>query len=83
MSINIIDRDQTQEKRLTPALYTLLETCLEMRTTNTKVLAARLCRSPATIRTEFQRILSFMDVHCRYEALRAAEENGLIRRKRR
>lgn len=83
MSINIIDRDQSQGKRLTPALYTLLETCLEMKTTNTKVLAARLCRSPATIRTEFQRILTFMDVHCRYEALRRAEENGLIRRKRR
>jgi hypothetical protein len=28
-------------------------------------------------------VLAFMDVHCRYEALRAAEENGLIRRKRR
>lgn len=81
MSIN--DKKRSQDKRLTPALYTLLEACLEMKTTNTKVLAAYLCRSPATIRTEFQRILTFMEVHCRYEALRTAEENGLIRRKRR
>ncbi|SDY07950.1 response regulator transcription factor [Nitrosomonas sp. Nm58] len=83
MIVNISDNVHSHEKRLTPALYRLLEACLEKKTTNTKVLAAHLCRSPATIRTEFQRVLAFMDVHCRYEALRAAEENGLIRRKRR
>ena len=91
MGVNIVDRDQSQGKRLTqsqgkrltPALYTLLEACVEMKTTNTKLLAAHLCRSPATIRTEFQRILSFMEVHCRYEALRKAEDDGLIRRRKR
>ena len=81
MSVNINDKDHNQRKRLTPALYTLLEACLEKRTTNTKILATYLGLSPATIRTEFQRILAFMNVHCRYEALRTAEEKGLIRRK--
>lgn len=83
MNITIKDEDRSQKKRLTPALYTLLEACLERRTTNTKMLATHLCRSPATIRTQFQRIFVFMDVHGRYEALRTAEEKGLIRRKRR
>ena len=83
MSVNTKDENRSQGKRLTPALYALLETCLERKTTNTKTLAAYLCRSPATIRTQFQRILTFMNVHCRYEALRTAEEKGLIRRKQR
>ncbi|SFM29758.1 hypothetical protein SAMN05421880_11225 [Nitrosomonas nitrosa] len=34
MSVNINDKDHNQEKRLTPALYTLLEACLEKKTTN-------------------------------------------------
>ena len=38
-----------------------------------------LNRSPATIRTEFQRILRAMNVHSRYAALRAAQERGLLR----
>jgi len=83
MSVNISDKDHSQKKRLTPALYKLLEACLENKTTNTKILAEYLCRSPATIRTEFQRILAFLNVHCRYEALREAQEKGLIRGKRR
>lgn len=72
-----------QCKRLPQALNKLLETCIEIKTTNTKSLAEYLCRSPATIRTQFQRIFILMDVHCRYEALRKAEEKGLIRCKRR
>ena len=83
MNANIKDEDRSQGKRLTPALYALLEACLERKTTNTKALATHLSRSPATIRTQFQRILAFMNTHCRYEALRTAEEKGLIRRKRR
>ncbi|MBA3755322.1 MAG: response regulator transcription factor [Nitrosomonas sp.] len=75
-----MNSDFHQERRLAPALYTLLETCLERKTTNTKILAAALHRSPATIHTQFQRILALINAHCRYEALRIAEEKGLIRR---
>ncbi len=39
--------------------------------------------TPATIRTQFQRTLALIVVHCRYEALRTAEEKGLTRRNRR
>ncbi len=83
MYANLRDRSRYQYKRLPPALYRLLETCIEIKTTNTKILAGYLRRSPATIRTQFQRILALLDVHCRYEALRLAEEKGLIRCKRR
>jgi IS30 family transposase len=63
---------------LTPALCRLVETSICLKTTNTKILAASLNRSPATIRTEFQRILKIMNVHCRYAALKAAEDNGWL-----
>lgn len=61
---------------LTPALRKLMETCITLKTTNAKTLAAHLNRSPATIRTEFQRILEIMDVHCRYSALKIAEDEN-------
>ena len=83
MSEILRDMNQSQNKRLPPALYSLLETCIEIKTTNTKTLAGYLHRSPATIRTQFQRIHALMNVHCRYEALRIAEEKGLIRCRRR
>lgn len=70
-------------KRLAPSFYTLLETSLEIKTTNTKILAQHLNRSPATIRTQYQRIMEHLGAHCRYEALRIAEENGLIRQNKR
>jgi IS30 family transposase len=63
---------------LTPALRKLIETCITLKTTNAKTLAAYLDRSPATIRTEFQRILAIMNVHCRYSALKAAEDEGWL-----
>ena len=75
--------NQENNKRLPRSHYTLLETSREMKTTNTKILAQHLNRSPATIRTQFQRIMAFLEVHCRYEALRKAEEKGLIRQNRR
>lgn len=79
MTANPSEMNCCQCKRLAPSLYLLLEACIEIKTTNTKMLAEHLCRSPATIRTQFQRILIMMEVHCRYEALRKAEEKGLIR----
>jgi hypothetical protein len=63
---------------LTPALARILVACVTLKTTNAKRLAAHLDRSPATIRTEFQRILAIMDVHCRYAALKRAEEEGWL-----
>ena len=69
------------KKTLTPALRKLMKTCITLKTTNSKTLAAHLNRSPATIRTEFQRILEIMNVHCRYSALKAAEDEGWMYKK--
>ncbi len=63
---------------LTPALCKLMEACLFLKTTNAKRLATHLNRAPTTIRTEFQRILVIMNVHCRYAALKTAEEKGWL-----
>lgn len=63
---------------LTPALLRLLEACVILKTTNTQDLATHLYLSPATIRTEFQRILAVLNVHCRYAALIMAEEKGWL-----
>lgn len=72
-----------QSGRLSPSFYTLLEASLEKKTTNTKILAQHLNRSPATVRTQYQRVMERLGVHCRYEALRVAEESGLIRKNKR
>lgn len=63
---------------LTPALYKLMEASRILKTTDAKTLATYLNRSPATIRTEFQRILSIMNVNCRYAALKMAEDKGWL-----
>lgn len=64
---------------LTPALLELLAACAVLKTTETKALAAHLNRSPATVRTEFQRIFTALGVHCRYAALKTAEEQKWLR----
>lgn len=63
---------------LTPALRKLMEACLILKTTEAKSLAAYLNRSPATIRTGFQRIIATMNVHSRYAALKMAEDKGWL-----
>ena len=63
---------------LTPALHHLLQACVVLQTTNAKVLANHLNRSPHTVRTEFQRILSMLNVHSRYSALRVCEDEGWL-----
>jgi len=63
---------------LTPALRKLMETCLALKTTETRTLAVYLNRSPTTIRTEFQRIFAILNVHCRYAALKTAEDEGWL-----
>lgn len=48
------------KKMLPPSLHRLLEASLMLETTNTKILAAYLQRSPAIIRHEFQRICTIL-----------------------
>lgn len=48
------------KKMLPPSLHSLLEASLMLETTNTKILAAYLQRSPAIIRHEFQRICTIL-----------------------
>ncbi len=67
---------------LTPALCKLMKASLILKTTDTKTLATHLNRSPTTIRTTFQRILVIMNVHCRYAALKTAEEKGWLNTQR-
>lgn len=50
--------DMDNGSALTSTLRELLEASLTLQTTSTKILAVHLRRSPATIRTEFQRILT-------------------------
>ena len=73
-----MDMNVSSNNPLTPALCKLLEACLILKTTDAKTLATHLNRSPATIRTEFQRILIIMNVHCRYAALKTAEDKGWL-----
>ena len=63
---------------LTPALCELLEASLILQTTSTKVLAAHLHRSPATIRAEFQRILTILGNHDRHSVSRATKDEDFL-----
>ncbi|WP_228519724.1 DNA-binding response regulator [Methylophilus sp. QUAN] len=63
---------------LTPALSDLMKACQKFKTTESKVLAIHLNKSPATVRTEFQRAMALMNVNSRYAALKTAEENGWL-----
>ena len=60
MHICCLIDDLNIKSALTPALRELLEASLTLQTTSTKVLANYLKRSPATIRTEFLKILSIL-----------------------
>lgn len=63
---------------LTPALSKLMCACQTLKTTEAKVLAVYLHKSPTTVRTEFQRAMALLNVNCRYAALKTAEENGWL-----
>lgn len=52
--------DIDDKKSVSPALYHLLEASLVLKTTDSKILAAYLKRSPAIIRTEFQSIRTIL-----------------------
>ncbi len=70
--------DESTERPLTSALLELLEACVALKTTEGKALARHLGRAEGTIRIEFCRIYAALNVGCRYSAIRAAEERGLI-----
>lgn len=48
------------KKMLTPVLYRLLEASFVLETTDTKILAAYLKKTPAAIRLEFQKICEIL-----------------------
>ena len=64
---------------LTPALRTLLETAISLRTTNNRTLAEALICSEETVKSGFRRISLLLDTHSRAEALLCALLNGWIR----
>jgi len=66
MHISCLIDDLDIKNEMTPALRELLEASLVLQTTSTKILAGYLKRSPATIRSEFLRILSILGERGRY-----------------
>ncbi|MES2502715.1 MAG: DNA-binding response regulator [Pseudomonadota bacterium] len=70
--------NNTNNNPLTPALNKLIHACLYLKTTDAKVIAQHLNKSPSTIRTEFQRTMDLLDVHCRYAAIKTVEEQGWL-----
>jgi len=78
MHVSCLVEDMDNKNALTPSLRKLLEASLFLRTTSTKVLAAYLHRSPATIRGEFQRILSILGNYGRRSSLRAIEDEDCL-----
>ena len=66
MHVSYLIDDLGIKNEKTPALRELLEASLVLQTTSTKILAGYLKRSPATIRSEFLRILSILGERGRY-----------------
>lgn len=54
---------------LTPALRTLVETALDLRTTNNRRLAEALVCSEETVKSGFRRLSCLCDTHSRAETL--------------
>ncbi len=75
MHISCLVDDMDKKNALTPSLRKLLEASLILQTTSTKILAAYLHRSPATIRAEFQRILSILGNYGGHSSLHANEND--------
>ena len=63
---------------LTPALKTLLETAVVLRTTNNKTLADYLCVSEETVKWYLKKIFETLEVGNRTHALVRAREIGVI-----
>ncbi|WP_395138133.1 hypothetical protein [Armatimonas sp.] len=69
---------QTTSCPLTPALKTLLETAVALRTTNNKTLAEYLCVSEETVKSGFRRIGQQLETHSRSETLLHALLSGWV-----
>ncbi len=78
MHVSCLVEDLNDKKALTPSLRKLLETSLVLQTTSTKVLAAYLNRSPATIRANFQRILSILGDYGSHSSFHATEDKDCL-----
>jgi len=78
MHVSCLVEDIDNKNALTPSLRKLLEASLLLQTTSTKILAAYLHRSPATIRGEFQRILSILGNNGRCSSLHATEDEDCL-----
>jgi Mn-dependent DtxR family transcriptional regulator len=63
---------------LTPEQRRLLRASKRLRTTETKVLAEALGRTPKGVHTEWSRIEQIMDQHDRFSAREAADERGWL-----
>ena len=70
---------KTQRCPLTPALRTLLETEIALRTTNNQALAEALICSEETVKSGFRRISMLLDTHSRAESLLHALLQGWVR----
>lgn len=81
MHVSCLIEDIDNKNALTPALRTLLEASLILQTTSAKVLAAHLHRPPATIRAEFQQILSVLGNRIRDSESRTTEYEGFLFKK--
>ncbi len=78
MHVSCLVEDLDNKKALTPSLLKLLETSLILQTTSSKVLATYLNRSPATIRADFQRILSILGNYGRRSSFHATEDEDCL-----
>ncbi len=79
MHMSCLIEDIDNKKILNPSQCELLETSLILQTTSTKFLAAHLHRSPATLRAEFQQILSILGDYGKRSALRSTEGKDFLR----
>ena len=78
MHVSCLVEDIDRNGALTPAQRELLEASLTLQTISAKVLAAYLHRTPATIRTEFQRILSVLGDYGRRSIFHATEDEDSL-----
>lgn len=81
MHVSRLIEDIDNKNALTPALRTLLEASLILQTISAKVLAAHLHRPPATIRAEFQQILSVLGNRIRDSESRTTENEDFLFKK--
>ncbi|SEQ29165.1 hypothetical protein [Nitrosomonas ureae] len=68
------------KRLLTPFLRELLEASLTLETTNTRILAAYLKRSPATIRSEFQKICTTLEMYAEFSKDYQKQSSSMVKK---